>query len=110
VLLTNTDTAGDRPAIPPRAPHIVPDVSPVPRTWTLDWATGSIALSVVGAAISLLVPSLFLVGVLVFTLGFITGVVALRKGVRRNLAIVGIVLNLANLAFDAALVFFAGSR
>ena len=45
-----------------------------------------------------------------FALGLITGVVALRKRVRRNLAIVGIILNAANLAFDAALVFLAGSH
>ena len=92
------------------APHIVPGVSPVPRTWTLDWAMGSIALSVAGAAVSLLDPGLFVLGVILFALGLITGVVALRKRVRRNLAIVGIILNAANLAFDAALVFLAGSH
>ena len=91
-------------------PHIVPGVSPVPRTWTLDWAMGSIALSVVGAVVSLLDPGLFVLGVILFALGLITGVVALRKRVRRNLAIVGIILNAANLAFDAALVFLAGSH
>jgi hypothetical protein len=85
-------------------------VSPVPRTWTLDWATGSIALSVVGAVVSLLDPGLFLIGVALFALGLITGVVALRKGARRNLAIVGVVLNAANMAFDAAVVLFAGSH
>jgi hypothetical protein len=71
---------------------------------------GSIALSVVGAAVSLLDPGLFLLGVILFALGLIAGMVALRRGVRRNLAIVGVILNVANLAFDAALVFVAGSR
>jgi NADH:ubiquinone oxidoreductase subunit K len=53
---------------------------------------------------------LFLLGAIVFALGLIAGVVALRKGVRRNLAIIGIILNAANLVFDASLVFLAGSR
>ena len=82
----------------------------MPRTWTLDWAMGSIALSVVGAAVSLLDPRLFVLGVILFALGLITGLVALRKGVRRNLAIVGIILNAANLVFDATLVFLAGAH
>jgi len=92
------------------APHIVPGVSPVPRTWTLDWAMGSIALSVVGALASLLDPGLFVLGVILFALGLTTGLVALRKGVRKNLAIVGIILNAANLVFDAGLLILAGSR
>ena len=71
---------------------------------------GSIALSVVGALVSLLEPGLFVLGVILFALGLITGLVALRKGVRRNLAIVGIILNAANLAFDGALVFLAGAH
>ena len=82
----------------------------MPRTWTLDWAMGSIALSVVGALVSLLEPGLFVLGVILFALGLITGLVALRKGVRRNLAIVGIILNAANLVFDATLVFLAGAH
>jgi hypothetical protein len=85
-------------------------VSPVPRTWTLDWATGSIALSIVGAVVSLLDPRLFVLGVIVFALGLITGVVALRRGVRKNLAIFGIILNAANLVYDATLVFLAGAH
>jgi uncharacterized membrane protein len=64
----------------------------------------------VGAAVSLLDPGLFLLGVILFALGLIAGMVALRRGVRRNLAIVGVILNVANLAFDAALVFLAGPR
>jgi NADH:ubiquinone oxidoreductase subunit K len=71
---------------------------------------GSIALSIVGAAVSLLDPGLFVLGVVVFALGLITGVVALRRGVRKNLAIVGIILNAANLVFDATLVFLAGAH
>jgi uncharacterized membrane protein len=71
---------------------------------------GSIALSVVGALVSLLEPGLFVLGVILFALGLITGLVALRKGVRRNLAIVGIILNAANLVFDATLVFLAGAH
>jgi uncharacterized membrane protein YoaK (UPF0700 family) len=77
---------------------------------TLSWATGSIGLSVAGAAVSLVDSRLFLVGLVFFVLGLIAGIVALRKGPRRNIAIVGIVLNAANLAFDAALVILAGSR
>jgi hypothetical protein len=71
---------------------------------------GSIALSIVGAAVSLLDPRLFVLGVIVFALGLITGVVALRRGVRKNLAIFGIILNAANLVYDATLVFLAGAH
>jgi hypothetical protein len=85
-------------------------VSPVPRTWTLDWSTGSIGLSVVGAVVSLVDAGLFLVGMVLFVLGLIAGLVALRKGVRRRLAIIGILLNAANLAYDAALVILSASH
>ena len=85
-------------------------MSPARGAWTLDWASGSIALSVAGAALSLVDIRLFLVGAVLFALGLIAGVVAVRKKVRRNLAIVGIVLNVANLAYDAALLIFGGSR
>ena len=71
---------------------------------------GSIALSVVGALASLLDPGLFVLGVILFALGLMTGVVALRRGVRKNLAIVGIILNAANLVFDAGWLILAGSR
>jgi hypothetical protein len=77
---------------------------------TLNWATGSVGLSVAGAAVSLFDNRLFLVGLVLFVLGLIAGIVAVRKGSRRNIAIVGIVLNAANLAFDVALVILAGSR
>jgi hypothetical protein len=85
-------------------------VSPVPRTWTLDWSTGSIGLSVAGAVVSLLAAGLFLVGIILFALGLIAGLVALRNGVRRKLAIIGILLNAANLAYDAALVILSASH
>ena len=98
---------GDRPR---GAAYSSPDVSPVPRTWTLDWSIGSIALSVAGAAMRLLDPRLFVVGVILFVLGLIAGVVGLRKGTRRTLAIGGIVLNGANLAVDTVFVILSGSR
>ncbi len=85
-------------------------MSPARGRWTLDWSTGSIGLSVAGAAVSLLDPHLFLIGVVLFVLGLVAGVVALRKGVRRNLAIIGVLLNAANLVFDAVLVILAPSR
>jgi hypothetical protein len=85
-------------------------VSPQRSAWTLDWAIGSVALSIAGAAVSLVNTKLFWVGVIAFVLGLIAGAVALRKGGRRNVAAIGIVLNAANLAFDAALVMVAGSR
>jgi hypothetical protein len=77
---------------------------------TLDLSTGSIVLSVIGAGLSLLDTRLLPVGVVVFVLGLITGVVAFRRGRRRNRAMIGIVLNAANLAVDAAFVIFAASR
>lgn len=85
-------------------------MSPVPRTWTLDWSTGSIGLSVAGAVVSLLAAGLFLVGIILFALGLIAGLIALRNGVRRKLAIIGILLNAANLAYDAALVILSASH
>ena len=85
-------------------------MSPVPRSWTLDWATASIGLSVAGAVLSLVATGLFWGGVILFVLGLIAGVVALRMGVRKNLAVIGIVLNAVNLVFDAALVILAISR
>ena len=70
----------------------------------MNWATVSIGLSVAGAAVSLFDSRLFLVGLVLFAVGLIAGIVALRRGSRRNIAIVGIILNAANLAFDAALL------
>jgi hypothetical protein len=92
------------------AAPIVPDVSPVPRTWSIDWATGSIGLSIAGALVTLIDPGLFIVGVVLFGLGLISGVVALRIGKRRNLAAVGVILNTANLVFDGAVLIIAASR
>lgn len=89
---------------------VAPPQSQARAPLTLNWATGSIGLSVAGAAVSLVDSRLFLVGLVLFVLGLIAGIVALRKGTRRNMAIVGIVLNAANLAFDAALVILGGSR
>jgi hypothetical protein len=89
---------------------VAPLVSKPRTAWSLDWAIGSVALSIAGAAMSLVNTRLFWVGVIVFVLGLITGAVALRKGGRRNVAAIGIILNAANLAFDAALVLVAGSR
>jgi hypothetical protein len=89
---------------------VAPPVSPARGTWTLDWSAASIILSVAGAAASLLDARLFLVGVALFALGLFAGVIALRRRIRRNLAIVGIVLNAANLVFDAALVMAATAR
>jgi hypothetical protein len=88
----------------------VPPTVPARGTWTLDWATGSILLSVAGAGISLLDHRLFAVGALFFIAGLIVGIVALRKGVRRNRALIGVALNAANLLFDAALVILASIR
>ena len=76
----------------------------------MDWATASIALSITGAAVSLAGTGLFLVGVIIFVLGLTAGVVAFRNGRRRNRAIIGIVLNAANLVVDAAFVIFAAHR
>jgi hypothetical protein len=89
---------------------VAPPPSPERGPLTLNWATGSIGLSVTGAAVSLVDNRLFVVGVILFVVGLTAGIVALRKGTRRNLAIVGIVLNVANLMFDGALVILAGSR
>jgi hypothetical protein len=85
-------------------------VPPVPRTWSFDWATTSIVLSIAGALITLFDRRSFLVGVILFGLGLIAGVVALRTGARRNLALVGVVLNTANLVFDGVVLIIAASR
>jgi hypothetical protein len=85
----------------------VAPIVPARGTWTMDLATGSILLSVAGAGISLLDNRLVAVGALFFIAGLIVGIVALRKGVRRNRAIIGVILNAANLLFDAALLILA---
>jgi hypothetical protein len=70
----------------------------------MDWASASILISVAGAGASLLDARLFALGALLFVVGLIIGINALRKGIRRNRAVIGIVLNAANLVFDVALV------
>jgi hypothetical protein len=70
----------------------------------MDWASASILISVAGAGVSLLDPRLFVLGAILFVIGLIIGINALRRGIRRNRAIIGIVLNAANLVFDVALV------
>jgi hypothetical protein len=70
----------------------------------MDWASASILISVAGAGVSLLDARLFALGALLFVVGLIIGINALRKGIRRNRAIIGILLNAANLVFDVALV------
>ena len=82
-------------------------MSPPRGAWALDWATASILLSIVGAGLSFLDARLFVVGALLFVAGLVVGIVALRKGVRRNRAIIGVVLNVANLVYDAAIVILA---
>jgi hypothetical protein len=75
-----------------------------------DWSTASIALSILGALISVADRGLFLIGVTAFLAGLIVGVVGWRSGVRRNRAAIGIILNTANLILDAGLVISASSR
>jgi hypothetical protein len=75
-----------------------------------DWSTASIALSIVGALISVADRGLFLIGVTAFLAGLIVGVVGWRSGIRKNRAAIGIILNTANLILDAGLVISASSR
>ena len=93
-------------------PHIVPGVAPSPpaRRRGFDWSTASIALSIVGALISIADRGLVLVGVIVFVAGLTVGVVGWRSGVRKNRAAIGIILNVANLMLDAGLLISAASR
>ncbi len=104
------DSVWATPPVAAYSSRVAPVVSPARGSWTLDWATSSIVLSVAGAALSLLASGLLLVGVIFFVVGLIAGIVALRKGVRRNIAIIGIALNAANLVFDAVLVILAAPR
>jgi len=80
------------------------------RQQGFDWSTASIALSIVGALISIADRGLFLIGVIVFLSGLIVGLVGWRSGVRKNRAAIGIILNAANLMLDAGLLISAGSR
>jgi hypothetical protein len=87
-------------------------VAPPPpaRRRGFDWSTASIALSIVGALISIADRGLVLVGVIVFATGLIAGVVGWRSGIRKNRAGIGIILNSANLMLDAGLLISAASR
>ena len=80
------------------------------RRQGFDWSTASIALSIVGALISIADRGLFLVGVIVFLSGLIVGVAGWRSGVRKNRAAIGIILNGANLMLDIGLLISAASR
>ena len=93
-------------------PHIVPGVAPPPpaRRRGFDWSTASIALSIVGALISIADRGLVVIGVIVFVTGLIVGVVGWRSGIRKNRAGIGIILNAANLMLDVGLLISAGSR
>jgi hypothetical protein len=87
-------------------------VAPPPqaRRQGFDWSTASIALSIVGALISIAERGLFLIGVIAFLSGLIVGLVGWRSGLRKNRAAIGIILNAANLMLDAGLLISAGSR
>jgi hypothetical protein len=87
-------------------------VAPPPpaRRRGFDWSTASIALSIVGALISIADRGLVVVGVIVFVAGLIVGVVGWKSGIRKNRAAIGIILNAANLMLDAGLLISAGSR
>jgi hypothetical protein len=87
-------------------------VAPPPpaRRRGFDWSTASIALSIVGALISIADRGLVVVGVIVFVAGLVVGVVGWRSGIRKNRAAIGIILNAANLMLDAGLLISAASR
>jgi hypothetical protein len=80
------------------------------RRQGFDWSTASIALSIMGALLSIADRNLVLLGVLVFVAGLILGVVGWRSGIRRNRAVIGIILNTANLILDAGLVISAATH
>lgn len=63
-----------------------------------------------GALLSIADRNLVLLGVLVFVAGLILGVVGWRSGIRRNRAVIGIILNTANLILDAGLVISAATH
>ena len=84
--------------------------SPPDRRRGFDWSTASIALSIVGAFISIANRRLVLVAVIAFSVGVMVGVVGWRSGVRKNRASIGIILNAANLILDAGLLISTASR
>ena len=63
-----------------------------------------------GALLSIADRNLIFLGVIVFVAGLILGVVGWRSGIRRNRAVIGIILNSANLILDAGLVISTVSR
>ena len=69
-----------------------------------DWSTISIVLSIVGALISIATPGLVLVGLVVFAAGLSMGVLGWRRGIRKNRAAIGIILNSANLLLNVGLL------
>jgi hypothetical protein len=83
---------------------------PPSRRPGFDWSTASIALSIMGAVLSIADRNLVFLGVIVFVAGLIVGVVGWRIGIRRNRAVIGIILNSANLILDAGLVISALSH
>ena len=83
---------------------------PPSRPQGFDWSTASIALSIMGALLSIADRNLIFLGVIVFVAGLILGVVGWRSGIRRNRAVIGIILNSANLILDAGLVISTVSR
>lgn len=87
--------------VPPQVPA---------RRQGFDWSTASIALSIIGALLSIADRNLVFLGVIVFVAGLIVGVIGWRSGLRKNRAVIGIVLNSANLILDAGLVISAASR
>jgi hypothetical protein len=75
-----------------------------------DWSTASIFLSIVGALISIATPGLVLVGLVVFAVGLSMGVLGWRRGIRKNRAVIGIILNSANLLLNIGLLTSAAPR
>jgi hypothetical protein len=87
-------------------------VAPPPpaRRRGFDWSTASIALSIVGALISIADRGLVVFGVIVFVAGLTVGVMGWRSGIRKNRAAIGIILCSANLMLDAGLLVTSASR
>ena len=85
-------------------------VPPPPRRPGFDWSTVSIALSIIGALFSIATPGLVLLGLIVFVAGLSMGVLGWRRGVRKNRAVIGIILNSANLLLNVGLLASAAPR
>ena len=89
---------------------MAPNVPQAGRARGLDWATTSILLSVAGAFLSIVEARVLVAYMLMFALGLVAGVIALRRSPRRNWAWIGIILNSMNLVFNAALVILVALR